>query len=580
MSQYIRWPSSGGGGGSPTGPAGGDLTGTYPNPTIGAGKVTNAKMANMATMTIKGNSTGGSAAPQDLSVTTVTSMLNAFVGDSGSGGTKGMVPAPTTGDATKFLKGDGTWGTPAGSGDVVGPASSVDGQVALFDLTTGKLLKAATSSGVAKVASGVLSASNVSLTSEVTGTLPVGNGGTGVTSLSDVLGTTNQVSVSGGTARVIGGNVTLSLPQDIATSSSPSFANVTGTTSLLTPLVKATSSGGLDFQANSGTAILNMGAGGGNNVTFEGNVVHKGSVALRETGGGTDSVTLSGPSATTGYTITLPGTAPTADQSLTYSGSAYVWSAVSLTAGVTGVLPLANGGTNKNMTAVAGGLVWTDSDSMEVSAAGTAGNWVLSGGTGAPTMSNTTTTAKTIDGSADAVQLTVEGHSTQTSNILAVQKSDATNLLAVTNTSGTNIRGTTTNDSAATGFVGEYVEAVQASYANAPTSGQYGDVTSISLTAGDWDVSAVLEWNLNTGTAMTNPIIGIGTASGNSSSGLSGGNTSFETTPPTSSSNMGQSIPVVRKSLSATTTIYLKYLATYSGGTPRARGRISARRVR
>tara|TARA_R100001530_G_scaffold65796_2_gene47128 strand:- start:7937 stop:8992 length:1056 start_codon:yes stop_codon:yes gene_type:complete len=34
-----------------------------------------------------------------------------MVGDSGSGGTKGAVPAPTTGDATKFLKGDGTWAT-------------------------------------------------------------------------------------------------------------------------------------------------------------------------------------------------------------------------------------------------------------------------------------------------------------------------------------------------------------------------------------------------------------------------------------------------------------------------------------
>lgn len=35
-----------------------------------------------------------------------------MVGDTGSGGTKGAVPAPTTGDATKFLKGDGTWAAP------------------------------------------------------------------------------------------------------------------------------------------------------------------------------------------------------------------------------------------------------------------------------------------------------------------------------------------------------------------------------------------------------------------------------------------------------------------------------------
>src|SRR5690606_18330366 len=80
------------------------------------------------------------------------------------------------------------------------------------------------------VSSGVLSTTlgtDVSLTTEVTGTLPVGNGGTGVTSLSDVLGTTNQVSVTNGTGRVIGGNVTLSLPQDIDTGADVQFGSLT-----------------------------------------------------------------------------------------------------------------------------------------------------------------------------------------------------------------------------------------------------------------------------------------------------------------------------------------------------------------
>jgi hypothetical protein len=35
-----------------------------------------------------------------------------MVGDSGSGGARGLVPAPATGDATKFLQGDGTWADP------------------------------------------------------------------------------------------------------------------------------------------------------------------------------------------------------------------------------------------------------------------------------------------------------------------------------------------------------------------------------------------------------------------------------------------------------------------------------------
>lgn len=46
----------------------------------------------------------------------------------------------------------------AGAGDVVGPAASVDNEVVLFDSTTGKLIKRASSSGVAIVTSGVLSA--------------------------------------------------------------------------------------------------------------------------------------------------------------------------------------------------------------------------------------------------------------------------------------------------------------------------------------------------------------------------------------------------------------------------------------
>lgn len=47
-----------------------------------------------------------------------------------------------TADATTYLRGDGTWDTPSGSGsgDVVGPVSSVAGHIAVFDDNTGKLI--------------------------------------------------------------------------------------------------------------------------------------------------------------------------------------------------------------------------------------------------------------------------------------------------------------------------------------------------------------------------------------------------------------------------------------------------------
>jgi hypothetical protein len=46
----------------------------------------------------------------------------------------------------------------AGTGDVVGPASSVDSELALFNSTTGKLIKRASLTGLVKATSGVASA--------------------------------------------------------------------------------------------------------------------------------------------------------------------------------------------------------------------------------------------------------------------------------------------------------------------------------------------------------------------------------------------------------------------------------------
>lgn len=60
-------------------------------------------------------------------------------------------------------------------------------------------------------------------------------------------------------------------------------------------------------------------------------------------------------------------------------------SASSLTADVSGILPLENGGTSKSIAVVPGGIIYTDTDSMEVGAAGTAGQAAISGGAGAPT---------------------------------------------------------------------------------------------------------------------------------------------------------------------------------------------------
>lgn len=60
------------------------------------------------------------SASKITSDTVAVARLPAMVGDSGSGGTAGLVPAPTTGDATKYLRGDATWQTVTSGATFVG----------------------------------------------------------------------------------------------------------------------------------------------------------------------------------------------------------------------------------------------------------------------------------------------------------------------------------------------------------------------------------------------------------------------------------------------------------------------------
>jgi hypothetical protein len=90
--------------------------------TIADDAVTNAKLANMAAGTIKGNNGGAAADPADLTGTQTTAMLDTF------GATlKGLVPAPGAAGSTKFLREDGTWVVPAGGGG--GTPGGATGQI-------------------------------------------------------------------------------------------------------------------------------------------------------------------------------------------------------------------------------------------------------------------------------------------------------------------------------------------------------------------------------------------------------------------------------------------------------------------
>lgn len=76
------------------------------------------------------------------------------------GGTTGQVLAKSSN-----TNHDATWvDQPAGgSGDVTGPVASTDSEIALFSSTTGKIIKRATTTGVLKATSGVLSSAQASV---------------------------------------------------------------------------------------------------------------------------------------------------------------------------------------------------------------------------------------------------------------------------------------------------------------------------------------------------------------------------------------------------------------------------------
>jgi len=118
--------------------------------------------------------------------------------------------------ATHFLDGQGAWSTPVGAGDVVGPAASIASEVALFDGTTGKLLKRATGTGYAHVVAGVLA---VSTLTRVIGMI-IGDGtnviSTGVQGFlsAPVTGTITKVRLLSSDAAVTSGSIVVDVWKD------------------------------------------------------------------------------------------------------------------------------------------------------------------------------------------------------------------------------------------------------------------------------------------------------------------------------------------------------------------------------
>lgn len=139
------------------------------------------------------------------------------------------------------------------------------------------------------------------------------------------------------------------------------------------------------------------------------------------------------------------------------------------------------------------------------------------------------------------------------------------------------IVGTTTNNNANAGSVGEYV--TNTVLATSPANGTPYNAASISLTAGDWDVSGTISFIDGTGaiSSTMNSSLSTTTATQNAAIGFM---SSSPSVTAASATTTRLPTPVARFSLSTTTTIFLVGVVTFSGGTLTSDGLIRARRVR
>jgi hypothetical protein len=147
---------------------------------------------------------------------------------------------------------------------------------------------------------------------------------------------------------------------------------------------------------------------------------------------------------------------------------------------------------------------------------------------------------------------------------------------AITPTTTGGIVGTTLADNANAGSVGEFITSTVTGFGL--TSGVAANVTSISLTAGDWDISASVTF---TGAASTLTSIANSGVS-NTSSVLPGipMQQAFYLGMNFTNASISQTIPTVRDNLSVTTTVFCVAASTFSVSTETASCIMNARRAR
>lgn len=425
------------------------FSGTVANPTtnpaitlvLGTNAVTNSKLALMPANTIKGNNAGGMGDPIDLTVTETTAMLNVF-----SSTLKGLAPL-SGGGTTTFLRADGNWAPPTGSGTV----TSVDVNGGTTGLTT---------VGGPITGSGIIT---------LQGTLNVANGGTS----SNTALTGNRVMKSSGGAIVE------------ATAITPAKALVSDANGI--PVAATTSTAELNFVAGVTSAIQTQ----INGKQVSGNYI----TAL------TGDVSANGPGsvAATLAAVGTPGTYVT----VTTDSKGRV------TSGSTAPQTVANGGTNSSTALNNNRVIQSSAGALVEAAAITANKALASDANGIPVAATTSTVELNfVAGVTSAIQTQLNNKQPLDSTLTALAAFNTNGLLTQTAAdtfTGRTVTGTSNRISVTNGdgVAGNPTVDVSASYV-----GQASITTLGTIGTGVWNGTTIAIANGGTGQTTANAAFG------------------------------------------------------------------------
>jgi hypothetical protein len=332
---------------------------------------------------------------------------------------------------------------------------------------------------------------------------------------------------------------------------------ITGTLQIANGGTGATSAAGArdnllpDYTGNVGK-VLTVNAGA---TDVEWTTNGAGTVTSVDVSGGTTGLTTSGGPVTSSGTITLAGTLAVANGG---TGITSLGSGVATFLGTPSSANLAAAVTDETGT---GALVFANSPTLVTPALGTPASGVVTNLTGTASININGTVGATTASTGAFTTLSASG--------------------AITPSQTAGIVGTTTNNNADAGAVGEYVESTIASASKISLTNITGaNVTSISLTAGDWDVWGNAYFDPAASTTFDLIISSISTVSATLPSRDTGNQSvlkvlDFGTGIPSSVQPVPQ-----RLSLSATTTVYLVVVCSFAVSTMHAFGTLRARRVR